>query len=152
MSSTRKLTCLLGLSACSLAIFTGCARKNYAAKDELNPTPILEDDAMRQRQWTQSNALYPSGVVPAGPTLFEYEPRRQMNQYRYYYADIGVFALNTALLPYQGFKTPPWREAYYRGAWIEPSYTANPPTPPSVSSEPPLPAPAFAEPTTRPGR
>jgi hypothetical protein len=135
--------------ALAAAGHAGCQKAHVVTPEPLNPTPIVEDEAMRLRQWPTVSAMYPSGVVPAGPTLFAREPRRDMETWRYLYADPATFSGNLLLMPYQFYRTPPWTEVYYRGAWVLPSYTAVPALPPELPQVAQLePAAGFPAPPT----
>ncbi len=153
MYSTRKrlTAALLTLSGAVV----GCQRANQTQTAELNRTPIIEDDAMKLRMWSQSSATYPNGATVAGPTLFAREPRRGKREYHYLYTDTGVYAGNVFMLPYRFYQTPPWREVIYPGEVISPSHTAVPPILREPAGEMPLPAAAYdpmpiAPPATQP--
>lgn len=147
MSSIRNVATAVAVVVLGLL---GCQRANQTQVAVLNPTPIVEDEAMKLRQWSPSSARYPNGQTVAGPTLFALEPRRGMPEYRYLYTDAGVYLGNVFMLPYRFYQIPPWREVIYPGEVIGPSFTAMPPLPPEIDPEP-LPEPAYiAPPTTQP--
>lgn len=170
---------ILGALALALLILpAGCQRSFVEQPEPLQDEPVVEDDAMRLRQWTQTSAMYPNGSIDAGPTGFAYEPRRYMQDPNYYAADTAVFVGNFFMLPIRLVQTPPWETITYRGRWILPTHHAMPPLPPmrtvSTAEQPaadeppppsappaepdpvdsstvPTPVPSISEPATQPG-
>jgi hypothetical protein len=124
-------------AALALLAACGCQQAHVVTPEPLQTEPIIEDDAMRLRQWSQTSATYPNGATVAGPTGFGWQPRRGQADWKYYYADGGVFFANLFALPYRLIKTPPDTAVTYRGVWIEPTFHAMPALPP----EPAMPAP-----------
>jgi hypothetical protein len=119
----------------------------------VNVDPVPPDEAMVKRDWPQVTAEYPNGAVAAGPTNFNYEPKRNMPEWKYALADSGTFFVNMVLLPYNLIKDPPTKVVVAPGETVGPSYTAQPvmepasmaqPTPPPVIENP------GAEPATPP--
>lgn len=120
------------VAAASIAVLasTGCQRANVSSPEPLSAEPVVIDEAMALRQWAPVNASYPNGSTVTGPTGFAYEPRRGMEDWRYYYADPLVFLGNTGALPFWLVRTPPWSEVVYDGVVIPPTHHAMPPLPP----------------------
>src|SRR3954451_7008461 len=56
-------------------LLTGCAYRQNS-RPVVNVDPIPPDEAMQKRDWPQVTSVYPNGAVAAGPTNFNYEPRR----------------------------------------------------------------------------
>ena len=136
MLSTLKKSSFFAVG--SLALLAGCQQAYQSQADTLNQTPIVEDEAMVLRQWSQSSAMIPNGATVAGPTFFEREPRPGQEEWRYYYADTATYAGNMLMLPYRMWKTPVKAEVVYPGVVIPPSHTAVPATPDSPATiEPP---------------
>jgi hypothetical protein len=131
-SSIRK-KCVL-LAAC-MATMVGCTYRHNSPPVE-NVAPIPADEAMQHRDWPQVAAVYPKGAVVAGPTNFNYEPKRGMPEWNYYYADTSTFTVNMLLLPYNFFKAPPWTARTYPGETIPPTFTAQPVMPPAGMVQP----------------
>jgi hypothetical protein len=180
MSSTRNTKDVgfrFGRFASPLALVAalsliGCQRLYVERPEPLNTEPVAVDEAMQLRQWAQVSATYPNGATDAGPTGFTWEPKREMEEWNYYYADPGVYFLNLFVMPYRLVVSPPWARVTYRGVWIEPTYHAMPPLPPepammameaapeapaepsdpAAPPEPPAPPePSETSPTTQPG-
>lgn len=139
---SRRLAIILGVGVLAGG---GCQRAYVERPVALQTEPIIEDDAMRLRQWSQTSATYPNGSTVAGPTGFTWEPRRGQSEYKYYYGDVGVYFANLFAMPYRFFKSPPNTEMSYRGEWIEPTHHAMPALPPAPV-EPATPA-EMTEPT-----
>src|SRR3954453_1275598 len=136
MFSIRKKTLLL--IACA-GLF-GCSYRQNSAP-VVNVDPIPPDEAMQRRDWPQAVVSYPNGAVAAGPTQFNYEPKRNQPEWTYALADSGTFFVNMALLPYNLIKHPQWGEQIYPGETVGPTFTAQPPLPPASTVEastPPL--------------
>ena len=74
-----------------------------------------------------SNGL---AATVAGPTGFLYQPKPGQPTWHYGFVDAPLFGVNTLLLPYAFFKIPPWEPVEWKGATVEPTYTAVPPLPP----------------------
>lgn len=125
----------------SLVVFGGCQRAFQVQPDALNQTPIIEDEAMALRTWSQSSAMIPNGATVAGPTFFDKEPRPGQEEWRYYFVDTATYSGNMLMLPYRMWKTPVKAEVVYPGVVIPPSFTAVPAIPDS---------PAVIEPSTPP--
>ena len=77
------------LAAC-MSVMIGCAHRQDSPP-VVNTDPIQPDEAMQRRDWAQATAIYPNGAVAAGPTEFNYEPKRGMAEWKYNYADSGTF-------------------------------------------------------------
>src|SRR3954453_22163507 len=130
----------------------GCTYRHNSPPME-TVAPVAPDEAMVRRDWAQSTAAYPNGAVAAGPTQFNYEPKRNQPEWTYTFADSGTFFVNMALLPYNLIKHPQSGEQIYPGETIGPTYTAQPTLPPAGVVEPgtsPVIENNGAEPTTPP--
>jgi hypothetical protein len=108
-------------------IVTNSAVRVRNTPPESLSAPIIDVDvAMQARDWDQVPAVYASGATVAGPTGFLYEPKGAQSSWRYQVTEIPIFLVNTALLPYAFAKTPPWDPVEWKGATVEPTYTAVP--------------------------
>src|SRR3954453_20125783 len=146
MFSIRKKTLLL--IACA-GLF-GCSYRQNSAP-VVNVDPIPPDEAMQRRDWPQAVASDPKGAVAAGPTQFNYEPKRNQPEWTYALADSGTFFVNMALLPYNLIKHPQWGVKISPGETVLPTYNAQPVMPPAgmmQPSTPPVIENPGAEPTT----
>src|SRR5262249_29537720 len=123
---------------CLLAPLAGCSARHNSPPEVLEE-PVPADEAMIKRDWAQSAALYPNGAVAAGPTQFNYEPTRNMPEYKYYVADTSTFLVNMALLPYNLLTNPQGSVRIYPGQTILPTFTAQPKLPPAFAMEPSTP-------------
>ncbi len=74
-SILKKSTSIAVVLSGSVALVGGCQQAFQVQADTLNQTPIVEDEAMALRQWSQSSAMIPNGATVAGPTFFDKEPR-----------------------------------------------------------------------------
>jgi hypothetical protein len=138
------------LLASLVALGGGCAYRRNSPPEALVPAVPL-DDAMQHRNWEQATAVYPNGSVVSGYNEFRYEPRRDMEDWRYAYADTGSFFVNMAMLPYNLYKHPQSKPHTYPGETIGPSYTVQPVMPePQVyqPGTPPVIEPNGAAPST----
>ena len=126
----------LPATVCLATFFVaGCAHRENSPP-EVNVEPVMPDEAMQHRDWPQATAIYANGAVAAGPTEFNYEPKRGMPECRYYYADYGTFFVNMILLPYNLYKHPQTEVVISPGETIPPTYTAQPVLPPPGMVEP----------------
>jgi hypothetical protein len=143
-------SCLRAFVPVLLIALTGCSYRHNSPPEVLEE-PVPADEAMVKRDWAQSSAYYPNGAVAAGPTQFNYEPKRnQTPEYKYYYGDSATFLVNMALLPYNLLKHPQGGVVVSPGETILPTYTAQPKLPSGYAMEPSTP-PVIepgAEPTT----
>jgi hypothetical protein len=133
------------------ALSVGCTHRENTPP-MATVAPAVQDEAMQRRMWDQSTAMYPSGAVAAGPTEFNYEPKRYMvPEWRYWYADSFTFFGNMTLLPFNLIGHPQTQAVIYPGETVLPSYTAQPVMPPQAVVQPSTP-PVIegAEPTTPP--
>lgn len=126
----RRLTYPSVIALAAAFLVAGCQRAYVSTAQPLSTEPVVVDQAMSLRQWSEVSASYPNGSTVAGPTGYRWEPRRGMDEWRYYYADPLVFLGNTGTLPYWLVRTPPWREVVYDGVVIPPTHHAMPPLPP----------------------
>src|SRR3954462_2330517 len=117
MFSIRKHSILL---AASLSVIVGCTYR-HNSPPVVNVDPVPPDEAMVKRDWPQSTAEYPNGAVAAGPTNFNYEPRRDQANWKYALSDSGTFFVNMVLLPYNLIKDPPTKVVVAPGETIGPS-------------------------------
>src|SRR5947207_2388741 len=106
---SRRLTALAltGASLATVGALTGGCAKRQPERVEVNTTPLVIDEAMQRRDWDRSIAYYPNGAVIAGPTLFNYEPKRNQVGYSYFASDSLTFFVNIVLLPLYYIRTPP---------------------------------------------
>ena len=126
MCSIRNCVTLVILGASMLAV--GCQRMGNTPPEQLNPTPIVVDEAMQHRDWDQQAAYYTNTSVVARPTGELYEVKPDLGaERRHIYVDPVVWAGNTLLMPFVLIADPPWTPVAYRGETIEPTYTAQPP-------------------------
>ena len=140
----------------SLLLATGCQRVQNTPPEALNTTPLVIDRAMQLRNWEPSSVEYANGSVVAGPLGFWFEPRPDLPEWQHTFVDPAMFAGQALILPVTVFFPPPWTDFAYRGATVEPTYTAAPPLPPEeptvsgLSPQPtPAPTPAPAAPTSQ---
>jgi hypothetical protein len=132
MYSIRKH--LILLAAC-LSVMVGCSYR-HNSPPVVNVDPVPPDEAMVKRDWPQVTATYPNGAVAAGPTNFNYEPKRNMPEWKYAFADSGTFFVNMVLLPYNLIKDPPTKVVVAPGETVGPTYTAQPVMPPPGMVQP----------------
>lgn len=122
MCSVRKLVAL-----CSLGLLiAGCYDRTAPQTAKLNPTPILEDEAMALRQWEPVRSYYANGSSVAGPVYYVYAPRTDVPAFEGVITDPAIFVGQTVFLPVAMVITPPWQEVTYRGVYTPPTYTAAP--------------------------
>src|SRR5436309_2557657 len=114
----------------SLCALAGCAHRQNSAPVAV-ADPITPDEAMQRRDWPQATAGYPNGAVAAGPTEFNYEPKRGMPEWQYSLADSSTFLVNMALLPYNLVKHPQTEVVVTPGETVGPTYSAQPVMPPA---------------------
>src|SRR2546430_2280485 len=112
------------VTAC-IALISGCAHRENSPP-VVNVDPIAPDEAMLKRDWPQVAAMYPNGSVAAGPAEFNYEPKRNMPEWKYYCADSGTFFLNMALVPYNLVKHPQMEVVSTPGGAVRRTYNAQP--------------------------
>jgi hypothetical protein len=75
------------------------------------------DGRIVERPWPQAIARYPNGSTPAGATYFPNadEPTDRPD-WQAAFIDLGMFALDTIILPVNMILTPPWKTVVYHGA------------------------------------
>ena len=118
---------LLSLPVIGLAL-VGCQRTQPAPVVALNQEPMLVDEAMQQREWDRSTAVYQNGDTVAGFTGRRYEPKPEFTEgYAGRLVDAAVGLGNTVILPFTMLQTPPWKGVSYQGVITPPSHHAVPP-------------------------
>lgn len=127
-SDVKKAALFLPLAGFALLASTGCQRTQPAPVVALNNEPILVDEAMQQRDWERSTAVYQNGDTVAGFTGRRYEVHNGLSEgYAGRLADPAVGIGNVILLPITMVLTPPWKAVGYQGVIIPPTHHANPP-------------------------
>ncbi len=100
----------LPLSGLALIAATGCQRTQPAPVVTHNNEPMLVDEAMQQRDWERSTAVYQNGDTVAGFTGRRYEVHNRLSEgYAGRLADPAVGISNVILLPITMALTPPWK-------------------------------------------
>jgi hypothetical protein len=95
---------------------------------EVNPTPIVVDEAMQRRDWPLQTASYENGVTVAGPTGQYLQPDKSLPQYAQMPIEYPLFLGQVILLPFDLLWDPPWKDVAYPRAQMPPTYTAAPRT------------------------
>jgi hypothetical protein len=127
-----------GIAQGARSIGSGAAELTTNSVQSIKNTPpesltapeIDVDEAMQARDWDQVTSGYASGATVAGPIGFLYEPRRDRPLWQQGITEIPTFLVNSALIPYAFFKTPPWKPVEWKAATVAPTYTGVPPLPP----------------------
>lgn len=119
---------ILAISTLALSL-TGCTDVRNPEPARLNPTPIIEDNAMALRQWEPISSLYANGTSTAYPFYFNYTPRRDVPDGENIITGPLIFGAQVVALPLLMIVIPPWEEVVYRGVYTPPTYTAVPATP-----------------------
>jgi len=127
MSSTRNLA--LACSALLAAgLLSGCQVSGPTPPvEQLNPTPLVIDEAMQLRDWEPVTAFYQSGATIAGPTMFFVEPDPTLPRGVDFLTENVLFVGQVAVMPVTIVFQPPWDDVTYRGVRQDPSYSASPP-------------------------
>ena len=118
------------LAVACMSVMVGCTYR-HNSPPVVNVDPAPSDEAMLKRDWPQVTAEYPNGAVAAGPTNFNYEPKRNQPEWKYALADSGSFFVNMVLLPYNLIKHPQTEVVVTPGETVGPTYTAQPVLPPA---------------------
>ncbi|MBV8782381.1 MAG: hypothetical protein JO353_13375 [Phycisphaerae bacterium] len=98
--------------------------------ESLSAPTIDVDEAMQARDWNLDTAYYANGSTVAGPIGFRYQPAPNQPFWRANLVEPAIFGLNILIMPYEFFRTPPWKAVAWKGATVQPTYTAVPPLPP----------------------
>jgi hypothetical protein len=109
---------------------TGCQSATHEDKGvtmELNPSILVEDQAMQHRDWQRSALVYQNTSTLAGPTARVWTTTDTQGANAV--TDIVVFSGNVIFGPFTYLTVPPWTPIYYRAVNVPPSYTAVPPVP-----------------------
>jgi hypothetical protein len=133
--STRKLSTLAAaaiLATAALSGSIGCMR-NSEPEPQATVAALPVDEAMQQRTWTSSNALYANGSVVAYSTR-ELIPFPLHTHYLRWTGDTTVFILNAAWTPITLAFDPLMKPVVYHGYQTPPSSTAVPPVEPDLLS------------------
>jgi hypothetical protein len=111
----------------------GCQWRKPEKPAAVENNPLPPDPAIQLRDWPQQTAWYANGATVAGPTGYPLKPTPNQSDWSYYYADLGVWAANTVMMPFVLVITPPWTEQITRGELVLATYTGQPPLPPQVT-------------------
>ncbi len=96
--------------------------------------PLIVDQAMQQRQWARSNAIYQTGAVKGYSTRTTFTTGPHDSRLLTTGLENGALIGNTVVMPFTLITTPPFTPVVYTGEEVPPSYTAMPPLPPSQTS------------------
>jgi hypothetical protein len=109
----------------------GCTLEREQAKGvdmQLSSQPLVEDQAMRHRNWPLESWKYENTSTYAQPTELTFRPKplpALVNSV----VDPTLFFVNILASPVAYATQPPWTPVYYRAVNIEPTYTAVPAQP-----------------------
>ena len=117
------LLCTLGL------LLVGCTDVTDPLPTGFSSAPIIQDDAMSQRQWGQVSSLYANGTSVGNPIYYNYTARRDVPDGENIVTGPVIFTCQTISLPVLMVITPPWEEVVWRGVYTPPTFTAVPATP-----------------------
>jgi hypothetical protein len=123
---------LIGLLAVTAGV-VGCQPQPAGTVAPLSDAIVRTDAAMVRRDWPGSRAEYANGQVVADPTYVRYEPRHDLEPWKYYFVDTGSFLANVFLLPVGLFQTPADADVTYPGYVVPESHYGVPPLPPSIT-------------------
>ncbi len=122
------------LSAFGLALSAGCQHQTYVDRQKVDTQPLVVDEAMQQRVWEPTKAVYQNGSTKNWSTGFAYSPNHDFPPYSYAATDSFTFGLNVLTLPYTAVTQ---RDGVVSGGvQLPPSYTAVPPMEKSDANKP----------------
>lgn len=119
---------LVSLASGLIGLLVGCTHPTNGTTASVAEPAVLDGPAMPLRDWPPSSALYANGQVIADPTLWRYEPRRDLEKpWHYYFADTGAFLASVFTMPIGLFDPGAGADVTYPGRVVPPSHFAVPP-------------------------
>jgi hypothetical protein len=113
------------LALAGAPLLGGCANIHDNPPARLSERPLRVDEAMQQRDWTPTVALYANGSVVAPPTYYPYVARDDTNAWLRPFVESGLFLGQTVALPVTLIVAE--NPQVYSGVITPPTYTAVPP-------------------------
>jgi hypothetical protein len=127
ISSILKTAGLVLAGSMMVLLALGCQTVAPIPPDRVNETPIQLDEAMANRLWTPTKAIYPSFSSETGPCEVGLIPADNLDYTSNILSEGLLFLANTVILPGTMVLMPPWEQVETPAFYIPPSYTANPP-------------------------
>lgn len=132
----------LALAIATLAV--GCSTEQKYVSAPVNNAPIVGDEAMALRaDWPKSVSTYANGDTRAYSTRFPYDVNANHNTGGETLLGPVMFVVQVALLPVELVVNPPFKEQYWHGEEVGPTYSAQPPLPPPGGAPVPRIGPSF---------
>jgi hypothetical protein len=119
---------MMACGAVAAVMGAGCQRVVTPPPMQINPSPIVLDEAMQHRDWDRSTAYYPNGVTVAGPTGLYVRADPRLPALAQGAVETPLFVGQVILLPFDFLWDPPWKDVAYPRAQAPASYTAAPPS------------------------
>jgi hypothetical protein len=133
--SIRKSAPTFAIGVIGLLLAGGCQVASPQQPDRTNPVAVIGDDAMRSRDWDQTDAIYPNFSTNAGPSEVVLVPDDRLPSPIRGAVETPLFLADVALMPYAMVINPPWTQVEGSSLYVLPSYSANPPNVPGQDDD-----------------
>jgi hypothetical protein len=133
--SIRKSALTPAIGLIGLLMAGGCQLASPQQPDRTNPVAVIGDDAMRARDWDQTNAVYPNFSTNVGPSEVLLVPDDRLPSPIRGAVETPLFLADIVVMPYAMVINPPWTQVEGSSLYVLPSYTANPPLVPGPGDD-----------------